>query len=111
LKDLLLIVVKIRTAKATFTSLTEHLDTKGPAGEALMQMIGVFAQFERSMISERTQLGVRQAIADGKKVGRPIARSGEAKAFNRIHPEWSEDTSANGEAFPRKPFGNQPNDF
>jgi DNA invertase Pin-like site-specific DNA recombinase len=38
-----------------------------------MQMIGVFAQFERSMISERTKLGVRQAIAEGKKVGRPNA--------------------------------------
>jgi DNA invertase Pin-like site-specific DNA recombinase len=73
LKDLLFIVEKIRSAKATFTSLTEHLDTKGPAGEALMQMIGVFAQFERSMISERTTLGIRQAIADGKKVGRPSA--------------------------------------
>ena len=73
LKDLLFIVEKIRSAKATFTSLTERLDTKGPAGEALMQMIGVFAQFERSMISERTKLGVRQAIADGKKVGRPNA--------------------------------------
>ena len=34
-------------------------------------MIGVFAQFERSMISERTKLGVRQAIAEGKSVGRP----------------------------------------
>jgi DNA invertase Pin-like site-specific DNA recombinase len=73
LKDLLFIVEKIRSAKATFTSLTEHLDTKGPAGEALMQMIGVFAQFERSMISERTKLGVRQAILEGKKVGRPSA--------------------------------------
>jgi DNA invertase Pin-like site-specific DNA recombinase len=73
LKDLLFVVDKIRSAKATFTSLTEHLDTKGPAGEALMQMLGVFAQFERSMISERTKLGVRQAIAAGAVVGRPSA--------------------------------------
>jgi DNA invertase Pin-like site-specific DNA recombinase len=73
LKDLLFVVDKIRSAKATFTSLTEHLDTKGPAGEALMQMLGVFAQFERSMISERTKLGVRQAIAAGAVVGRPPA--------------------------------------
>jgi DNA invertase Pin-like site-specific DNA recombinase len=71
LKDLLFIVERIKDAKATFTSLTEHLDTSGPCGTALMQMIGVFAQFERSMIAERTRLGVRQAIADGKIVGRP----------------------------------------
>jgi DNA invertase Pin-like site-specific DNA recombinase len=79
LKDLLFIVEKIREAKATFTSLTEHLDTKGPAGEALMQMIGVFAQFERSMISERTKLGVQQAIASGKRVGRPPALDPEQR--------------------------------
>jgi DNA invertase Pin-like site-specific DNA recombinase len=33
LKDLLFIVEKIREAKATFTSLTEHLDTKGPGAK------------------------------------------------------------------------------
>jgi DNA invertase Pin-like site-specific DNA recombinase len=71
LKDLLFIVEKIRDAKATFTSLTEHLDTKGPGGTALMQMLGVFAEFEPNIIAERTKLGVRQAMADGKVVGRP----------------------------------------
>jgi DNA invertase Pin-like site-specific DNA recombinase len=79
LKDLLFIVEKIKNAKATFTSLTEHLDTRGPAGEALLQMLGVFAQFERSMISERTKLGVRQAIADGAVVGRPSALDPDKK--------------------------------
>jgi DNA invertase Pin-like site-specific DNA recombinase len=44
-----------------------------------MQMIGVFAQFERSMISERTKLGVRQAIAAGQRVGRPPALDPEQK--------------------------------
>jgi DNA invertase Pin-like site-specific DNA recombinase len=66
-------------AKATFTSLTERLDTKGPAGEAMMQMIGVFAQFERNLISERTKLGVRQAIEAGKPVGRPPALKPEQR--------------------------------
>jgi len=36
-----------------------------------MQMLGVFAEFERNIIAERTKLGVRQAMADGKIVGRP----------------------------------------
>jgi len=45
--------------------------TKGPGGTALMQMLGVFAEFERNIIAERTKLGVRQAMADGKIVGRP----------------------------------------
>lgn len=57
--------------KTINASLTEHLDTKGPGGTALMQMLGVFAEFERNIIAERTKLGVRQAMADGKIVGRP----------------------------------------
>ena len=71
LEGLLFIVEKIRGAKATFKSLTEHLDTKGPGGTALMQMLGVFAEFERNNIAERTKLGLRQAMVDGKIVGRP----------------------------------------
>jgi DNA invertase Pin-like site-specific DNA recombinase len=73
LKDLLFTMEKISEAGATFTSLTEHLDTKGAAGRMLMQMLGSFAEFERSMIAERTRLGVRKAMADGKIVGRPSA--------------------------------------
>jgi DNA invertase Pin-like site-specific DNA recombinase len=79
LKDLLFIVERIAKAGATFTSLTEHFDTKGPAGRALMQMLGVFAEFERNMIAERTKLGVRAAIAAGKTVGRPQALCPEQK--------------------------------
>ena len=33
--------------------------------------MGVFAQFERAMIKERTRLGVEQAIRDGAIIGRP----------------------------------------
>jgi DNA invertase Pin-like site-specific DNA recombinase len=79
LQNLLFIMEKIKGAKSTFTSLTERLDTKGPAGEAMMQMIGVFAQFERNLISERTKLGLRQAIVAGKRVGRPPALNPEQK--------------------------------
>jgi WD40 repeat protein len=64
LKDLLFYVERIGEAKATFTSLTERLDTSGPAGTALMQMLGVFAQFERSMIKERTRLGTNQVASE-----------------------------------------------
>jgi DNA invertase Pin-like site-specific DNA recombinase len=38
-------------------------------------MMGVFAEFERSMIQERVRAGLRRAKDDGKKLGRPrIAR-------------------------------------
>ncbi len=36
-------------------------------------MMGVFAEFERSMIQERVRAGLRRAKDDGKKLGRRIA--------------------------------------
>jgi len=49
----------------------QALDTSTPAGRALFQMLGVFAEFERSMIVERVKAGLRPATAQGKKLGRP----------------------------------------
>lgn len=37
-----------------FRSLTEAIDTDTPTGRAMWQMIGVLAELERSLISERT---------------------------------------------------------
>ena len=53
-----------------FRSLTEAIDTSGPAGRMLMQMLGSFAEFEREMIPERTRAGLREARASGRVPGR-----------------------------------------
>lgn len=37
----------------------------------MFQMMGVFAEFERAMISERVKAGLSTARAKGKKLGRP----------------------------------------
>src|SRR5262245_56855505 len=70
LKDLLLILDKIEKAGAGFRSLTEHVDTTGPAGRMLMQLLGAFAEFERAMIRERTRAGLDAARAEGRRGGR-----------------------------------------
>ena len=49
----------------------QGIDTTTPAGKALFQMMGVFAEFERAMISERVNAGLARAKAEGKKLGRP----------------------------------------
>ena len=49
----------------------QGLDTGTPAGKALFQMLGVFAEFERAMIVERVHAGLRRAKAQGKRLGRP----------------------------------------
>ena len=37
----------------------------------MFQMMGVFAEFERSMIQERVRAGLRRAKDEGKQLGRP----------------------------------------
>jgi DNA invertase Pin-like site-specific DNA recombinase len=53
-----------------FRSLTEAIDTETPTGRAMWQMIGVLAELERSLISERTRAGVKAARGRGVKFGR-----------------------------------------
>lgn len=49
----------------------QGLDTSTPAGRAMFQMLGVFAEFERAMIVERVRAGLKRAKAEGKTLGRP----------------------------------------
>ena len=49
----------------------QGIDTTTPAGRAMFQMMGVFAEFERAMIQERVKAGLERARAQGKRLGRP----------------------------------------
>lgn len=77
LKDLLMIIERIESAGAEFRSLTEHIDTKSPAGRMIFQIVGAFAEFERELIRERTRVGMQTAIKRGAVVGRPRGMSPE----------------------------------
>ena len=58
----------------------QSVDTSTPAGKAMFQMLGVFAEFERSMIVSRVNAGLKRAKAAGKLLGRPKIDAGtEAK--------------------------------
>ena len=60
-----------------FRSLTEAIDTETPTGRAMWQMIGVLAELERSLISERTRAGVKAAQRPGREI-RPQAETDAA---------------------------------
>lgn len=49
----------------------QALDTSTPSGRMLFGMLGVFAEFERSMIRDRVMAGLDRARAAGKRLGRP----------------------------------------
>jgi len=49
----------------------QGIDTTTPAGKAMFQMMGVFAEFERAMIQERVRAGLKRAVSEGQTLGRP----------------------------------------
>lgn len=71
LGDLIRLIETIGKAGAGFKSLTEAIDTTTAAGRLMMHMVGAFAEFERSLIVERTRAGQEPARRQGKRMGRP----------------------------------------
>lgn len=70
LRDLLFLIEQIEGKKSGFRSLTESIDTSTPSGRMMMQMVGVFAEFEREMLRERTKKGLEHARKEGRVGGR-----------------------------------------
>ena len=54
-----------------FRSLTEHVDTTTPGGRLIFHVFGALAEFERGLIQERVQSGLKAARARGRTGGRP----------------------------------------
>lgn len=77
LRDLITMLDDLRTRGIKFRSLTEAIDTDTPTGRAMWQMIGVLAELERSLITERTRAGVKAARRRGVKFGRKLKLSTE----------------------------------
>jgi len=71
LHDLLRVMKTLDDAGVGFCSLSDPVDTTTPAGGMMMQMIGAFAEFERSMIRDRTLAGLKAARKRGRIGGRP----------------------------------------
>ena len=70
LRDLIAMLDDFKQRSIKFQSLTESIDTESPTGRAMWQMIGVLAELERSLNTERTRAGVKVAQKRGVKFGR-----------------------------------------
>ena len=71
LQDLVGFLSEIHALKIDLYLHQQGLDTTTPAGKAMFQMMGVFAEFERAMIQERVRAGLARAKSEGKQLGRP----------------------------------------
>jgi DNA invertase Pin-like site-specific DNA recombinase len=74
LQDLVEALETLRVAGVDLYLERQGVDTSTPAGRALFQMLGVFAEFERALIQERVRAGIAKAKANGTKSGRPFGR-------------------------------------
>ena len=74
LTDLVSFLSDVQGGGANLYLHQQQVDTTTPAGKAMFQMLGVFAEFERSLITSRVNAGLDRARAKGVRLGRrPIA--------------------------------------
>lgn len=73
LSHLIATVDRLHERGVEFRSLTEGLDTSSASGRLLFHVLGALAEFERSLILERTMAGLASAKARGRRGGRPRA--------------------------------------
>jgi DNA invertase Pin-like site-specific DNA recombinase len=71
LRDLLSLLEELRAKDVDLYLHKQGLDTSTPHGEAMFQMVGVFAQFERSIIQERIKAGLARAKEEQAQNNRP----------------------------------------
>lgn len=60
---------QLRAKNVGFKSLTEAIETETPQGRMFLQLLGVFAEFERELIRERCMAGQKAARARGQTWG------------------------------------------
>ncbi|MBT9446089.1 MAG: recombinase family protein [Hyphomonadaceae bacterium] len=77
LKQLIETVESLGERKIGFRSLTENIDTTSPSGKLIFHVFGALAEFEKSLIRERTMAGLENARRLGRKGGRPPAMSAD----------------------------------
>src|SRR3984957_15649847 len=71
LKHLIQLIEDLAERQVGFRSLSEGMDTTTPGGKLIFSIFGALAEFERSLIRERTVAGLAAARARGRVGGRP----------------------------------------
>ena len=62
----------------------QSIDTTTPMGKLVFQVTGAFAEFERTMIRQRIKAGLKRAVAQGVKLGRPKISATERKVRKQL---------------------------
>ncbi|HEU4752221.1 MAG TPA: recombinase family protein [Armatimonadota bacterium] len=87
LRHMLAAVHRLESYGCRLVSLTESFDTGSPAGRAMLGMLGVFAQYERDSIAERSTAGRRRVAREGRWPGGPLPPFGYRKEEGYLVPD------------------------
>jgi DNA invertase Pin-like site-specific DNA recombinase len=74
LKHLVATLEEWQALGVQFVATKDNIDYTTPAGRLLAQILGSLAEFEKSLLIERTMLGLEHARRSGKILGRPKMR-------------------------------------
>ena len=80
LKHLVTLANELMEHQIGLISLNDPIDTTTPQGRLVFNIFASLAEFERDLIRERTQAGLKAARARGRKGGRPRGLSKQAEA-------------------------------
>jgi len=80
LKDLIARAESLHEQSVGLKSLQENIDTDSASGQLIFHIFGALAQFERTLIRERTQAGLSAARARGRLGGRRKRLNAEQRA-------------------------------
>ena len=88
LKHLISLVEQLDKREVGLKSLQENIDTTTSGGRLVFHLFGALAEFERTLIRERTQAGVNAARARGRQGGRPkLLENNKRELAIRLHRE------------------------
>jgi DNA invertase Pin-like site-specific DNA recombinase len=88
LKHLINLVEQLDKQEVGLKSLQENIDTTTSGGRLVFHLFGALAEFERTLIRERTQAGVNAARARGRQGGRPkLLEPNKRELAIRLHRE------------------------
>jgi DNA invertase Pin-like site-specific DNA recombinase len=88
LKDLIEQITELHSRNIGFKSLTEQIDTTTSGGKLIFHIFGALAEFERDIITERTNAGLTAARARGRQGGRPrssLSAAGKLKLAREMY--------------------------
>lgn len=70
LEHLIHILEELKNRHVRLISITQGIDTETTTGKLFYGIVSAFSEFERELISERTQERINRLKAEGKKLGR-----------------------------------------